>query len=397
MNGSTLSSNWKQLQARLKAEPYSPRSPPPPTDRAASNTAAVTGKRKRVSNSAAGPGPGVDKKEGKRARRDGPKAPVGKTAENGSVSKSSSKSDYGQKSKHFKMNGHTPTLATTNGTTTATNSPLHNVSVNAGLTPSLPLGKYIALDCEMVGTSLNTSILARASLTTYTGAQLYDSYVLPRSTDAPITDYRTPISGITPSMLRPGVARPFEEVHSTIKALLKGRVLVGHDLKHDLRVLDNLKHPKADTRDTALYRKFRDEVGGGGWPRLKDLAERYLGLGDGEFQGGDRGHSSVEDARVAMMLFRLEKVGIEGEVRGRFGVGVAKGAKVAANSDAFLDGPGEGDGVGRQGSDSGDNEDGTDDHDEDEDQDQNGVAYGHHTSSKPKKKKGNKKKKKKRK
>ena len=35
--------------------------------------------------------------------------------------------------------------------------------------------------------------------------------------------------------------------------MLKGRKLVGHALKNDLKVL-LLDHPKRDTRDTSLYR-----------------------------------------------------------------------------------------------------------------------------------------------
>ncbi|KPI39187.1 RNA exonuclease 4 [Cyphellophora attinorum] len=389
MSGSALSSNWKQLQAKLKADQASS-TPGSTPDSAAAPACAAAGKRKRDHNAAVEWGSRGGGRKEKWVKRDGAEIVHGKSARHTSQSNHNSKPGSRQKSKHVKMNGHATTPTATNGTTTtATSQPsksdsLHTTKLNAGLTSSLPLGKYIALDCEMVGTShpAHPSILARASLTTYTGAQLYDSYVLPRPTDAPITDYRTPISGITPACLRPGVARPFEEVLSTIKQILRGRVLVGHDLKHDLRVLDNLKHPKADTRDTALYRKFRDEVSGGGWPRLKDLAERYLGLGEGEFQ------AAIE----AIVVWKMRG--------GRFGAGVSgtssggKMGKVAGNSNAFLDDRAEGEGVGRQGlDDEDDDEDEGDDHDEDEDQGQNGVD-GHHTSSKPKKRKGKKKKKK---
>ena len=190
----------------------------------------------------------------------------------------------------------------------------------------------------MVGTAAppsqptaQVSILARVSIVTYTGAQLYDSYVLPLPSQLPITDYRTQYSGITPACLRPGVARPFAEVQTLVRSILKDRILVGHSVQNDLKVL-GLTHPKRDIRDTARYSVYRNEVAGGGWPRLKDLAERYLGLGREEFQGGDKGHDSVEDARVTMMLFRREKSGVEGEVQRWFGKSTLpnkKGAKVA--------------------------------------------------------------------
>ena len=173
---------------------------------------------------------------------------------------------------------------------------------NEGLSPTAEAGKYIALDCEMVGVGpdpSNDSALARVSIVNYHGHQLYDSFVLPKE---PVTDYRTHISGITPALLQ--TARSFEAVQADIAKLLDGKILVGHAVKNDLRAL-KLGHPKRDTRDTSRYPAFR-QLAGGKTPSLKKLAKEVLGV---DIQGGE--HSSVEDARATVLLFRREKDGFE--------------------------------------------------------------------------------------
>ena len=185
-------------------------------------------------------------------------------------------------------------------------------SVNEGLAPSIEAGKYIALDCEMVGVGPNPdrdSALARVSVVNYHGMQLYDSFVLPKEA---VTDFRTAVSGITPDLLRS--ARTLEVVQADIVGLIDGKVLVGHAIRNDLDAL-MLGHPKRDIRDTSSHPGYRQLVNGR-TPSLKMLARELLGV---EIQGGK--HSSVEDARVTMMLFRREKDGFEEEHRRRWGAG----------------------------------------------------------------------------
>ncbi|KAI3316768.1 ribonuclease H-like domain-containing protein [Xylariaceae sp. AK1471] len=185
--------------------------------------------------------------------------------------------------------------------------------VNEGLVSGVEVGKYIALDCEMVGVGPGGQdhALARISCVDFHGKQVYDSFVMPRER---VTDYRTAITGITASMLRPPAARPFEEVQATIADLLKGRILVGHDVRHDLAVLE-LKHPTPQIRDTARHSSFR-KFGHGPKPALRVLAREVLGLDD--FQKGR--HSSIEDARVTMLLFRTKKSEFDVENANRFGM-----------------------------------------------------------------------------
>ena len=185
-------------------------------------------------------------------------------------------------------------------------------SINAGLSPDVEAGKYIAIDCEMVGVGPNPdedSALARVSLVNYHGEQLYDSFVLPKEA---VTDYRTHVSGITPQLLRG--ARPLEEVQKDVAGLMHGRILVGHSIRNDLDAM-LLGHPRRDIRDTSRYPGFR-AFAKGRTPALKKLAKEVLGV---VIQGGE--HSSVEDARATMLLFRREKEGFEREHVKRWGTG----------------------------------------------------------------------------
>ncbi|CAF9923595.1 MAG: 3'-5' exonuclease [Alectoria fallacina] len=183
-------------------------------------------------------------------------------------------------------------------------------TINEGLSPAVEAGKFIAIDCEMVGvgpTPDTDSALARVSVVNYHGRQLYDSFVKPKET---VTDYRTFVSGITPHLLQS--ARTFEAVQLAIAKLLDGKILVGHAIKHDLEAL-LLGHSKRDIRDTSKHPAFR-QLAGGKTPSLKKLAREVLGL---DIQGGE--HSSIEDARATMLLFRKEKEGFEKEHMKKFG------------------------------------------------------------------------------
>ena len=172
-----------------------------------------------------------------------------------------------------------------------------SIKPNEGRTKDLEVGKYIGIDCEMVGVGEKgyESALARVSIVDFHGRQVYDSYVRPKER---VTDWRTHVSGISPRLM--AFAREFDEVQAEIAGLMKGRILVGHDIRHELEVL-KLDHPRKDVRDTARFAGFK-KYGHGPKPSLRVLAREILGV---EIQNGQ--HSSIEDARVAMLLFRKFK------------------------------------------------------------------------------------------
>lgn len=82
--------------------------------------------------------------------------------------------------------------------------------------------------------------------------------------------------------------------------MLKDRIIVGHAIKHDLKVL-YLQHPPNDIRDTSVY--FDATVyGGRGTPSLRKLTEHFVGVSIQSCA-----HDSVEDARATMRLYCMFK------------------------------------------------------------------------------------------
>ena len=95
------------------------------------------------------------------------------------------------------------------------------------------LTKAISMDCEMVGVGYKgtDSILARVSIVNQFGHCVYDKYVKPREK---VTDYRTAVSGIRPSDIEN--ANNFQDVQKEVSDILTNRILVGHAIRHDLKV-----------------------------------------------------------------------------------------------------------------------------------------------------------------
>jgi RNA exonuclease 4 len=308
-----LSSNWKKLQAKIKAE--SPSQPAAPK------------KRKIDDSSVDGhPRDGAPGKKQKRHQTQSqilkparpskpvstPKPPMGNTQSskidpvppNHGVSASlavwAADNDISPES-----------IAEAYGLGLRANSLLSTdnpARPNEGLAPGIELGKYVAIDCEMVGVGDggHDDSLARVSVVDFHGRQVYDSFVKQRER---VVDWRTHVSGVGPKHM--ARARPFDEVQTEMAEMLKGRIIVGHDVKHDLRALE-LDHPFRAIRDTAKFSGFR-KYGNGPKPALRVLAKELLGV---EIQTGQ--HSSIEDARVAMLLFRKHKPAFDMEHANRY-------------------------------------------------------------------------------
>lgn len=176
--------------------------------------------------------------------------------------------------------------------------------------------KHVAMDCEMVGVGRDgkDSVLARCSIVNRHGFVIYDSFVKPR---AKVTDFRTHVSGIRPADV--ANAPDYKTVQQQVSDLLKGKVLIGHALKNDFDVL-LLNHARSNIRDTAKYKPFRKHSRGK-MPSLKLLANRLLGI---DIQGGE--HSSVEDARTCMAIYRAHQKEWEERIRTRHWKPVDEGA-----------------------------------------------------------------------
>jgi RNA exonuclease 4 len=180
------------------------------------------------------------------------------------------------------------------------------VSVAAASVPS-DNDIYVALDCEMVGVGEKgrESVLGEVSILNWDGVPIYHSYVTPPK-DKPVTDYRKQFSGLTEEKLKEG--KPFLTVQKEVRAILKGKIVVGHALDNDFRAL-KLPYIPAQTRNTAHHPAFQQDIGHAvrdgvlvpqfGPRKLKVLAKMYL---DKNIQTGD--HDPTEDARAALDIFK---------------------------------------------------------------------------------------------
>lgn len=174
------------------------------------------------------------------------------------------------------------------------------------------IGKYVSMDCEFVGVGLDgkDSALARVSIVNFFGHVVLDVFVKPQEK---VTDWRTWVSGIKPHHMVGALA--FSEAQKQVASILEGRILVGHSVSHDLEALF-LSHPKSMIRDTSRHIPFRQTYAKGKTPSLKKLAKEVLGI---DIQGAE--HSSVEDARATMLLYKSDKKEFEKLHQSKFGSG----------------------------------------------------------------------------
>ncbi|KAK2872348.1 hypothetical protein Q8A67_022245 [Cirrhinus molitorella] len=167
------------------------------------------------------------------------------------------------------------------------------------------LTRAVAMDCEMVGIGCDgeESILARVSIVNHFGKCIYDKYVKPTEK---VTDYRTAVSGIRPADIANG--EDVKTVQKEVAEILEGRILVGHAIHNDLKIL-LLSHPKKMIRDTQKYKPFRQRVKSAR-PALRVLCKEILSV---KVQQGE--HSSVQDAQATMRLYTLVKKQWEAEIK----------------------------------------------------------------------------------
>ncbi|CAI4036244.1 hypothetical protein SMKI_15G0820 [Saccharomyces mikatae IFO 1815] len=175
-------------------------------------------------------------------------------------------------------------------------------NTGSGNNKSKEIGKYIAMDCEFVGVGPEgkESALARISIVNYYGHIILDEFVKPREK---VVEWRTWVSGIKPEHMKNAIT--FKDAQKRTADVLDGRILVGHALKHDLEAL-MLSHPKSMLRDTSRHLPFRQAYAKGKTPSLKKLTREVLKVA---IQEGE--HSSVEDARATMLLYKKEKAEFE--------------------------------------------------------------------------------------
>lgn len=171
------------------------------------------------------------------------------------------------------------------------------------------LTRVIALDCEMMEVGGERDALARVSIVNVRGDVVYDRFVSQVET---VVDYRTEHSGIRKEDLESDDAVSATQARSDVAEMLRGRILVGHALRNDMRALA-LSHPQYLTRDTSIYFRRRHGRSRGGPPKLQELVAAKLGVD--EFQKGE--HDASEDARAALALYKKFGSQWEAELRER--------------------------------------------------------------------------------
>lgn len=189
-----------------------------------------------------------------------------------------------------------------------------------------PPPRKIAIDCEMMQSNIG-QVLGRVSVVNYEGATIFDTFVC-YPEPITITNTHTQFSGIDLNDIDPqNGAQPFSEVQAHLVELLRDRIVIGHDIQKDLKVISmdlpshilrlqgfalRLTPVTFDitVRDTQKYSRYRQYANRGSHqgPSLKNLALEVLGrpIKQGRM-------SSVEDAIATMEVYRKAEADIEQE------------------------------------------------------------------------------------
>lgn len=149
----------------------------------------------------------------------------------------------------------------------------------------------LALDCEMVICEDNQRHLARLSIVNYNRHVIFDEYIKP---EKKVKNYLKEITNI--DSFKISHSQNFEFYKKKIFKILQNKILVGHTLEKDFEVL-GFKAEKMKIRDISGFKLFME---GKFKVKLAKLCERFLKI---KIQGGT--HSSVEDARAALEMYKL--------------------------------------------------------------------------------------------
>lgn len=162
----------------------------------------------------------------------------------------------------------------------------------------------VGLDCEMVEVDDTSDGLARVSIVNYNGHILMDTFVKPKGN---ITNYRTWVSGVTPEHMENAMS--YDEAREKALSILKGKIIIGHSLKHDFKSL-NWEPLQQNVRDLITFKKYQDETN---HPKsLKKLTLEFL---EKTIQTGQ--HSSITDSRAALALYRIVENSWNQQVRAK--------------------------------------------------------------------------------
>jgi hypothetical protein len=120
---------------------------------------------------------------------------------------------------------------------------------------------YFALNCEMLGIGRpneksgepDSFAVGRVSVVNWENQVVLDTCV---QIPVPVTDFRTEITGIVQADVTSPVAMSFAQVRAEVERILRGKILIGHDLNTSLHAL-GLTHPWCDVRDSSTFSRFQ--------------------------------------------------------------------------------------------------------------------------------------------
>jgi RNA exonuclease 4 len=190
------------------------------------------------------------------------------------------------------------------------------------------LTEKVAIDCEMMQANIG-QVLGRVSVVDYESRTIFDTFVC-YPEPVKIINTHKEFSGIGWSDIdSQNGAQSFPEVQAQLVELLRGRIVIGHDIQKDLKAISmdlpslirrhqgiaQLITPitfDATFRDTQKYSGYQQYANHGAHqgPSLKNLTLRVLRrlIKQGQI-------SSLEDAVATMNVYRNAEEDIDGEQR----------------------------------------------------------------------------------
>jgi RNA exonuclease 4 len=149
---------------------------------------------------------------------------------------------------------------------------------------------YFSMTCSMVAIKGGASVVARVAIVNWDMETVLDSFV---HVPVPVADFKD--SGISPGDIRKSgsntKAKCFSEVRQLVEQILRGKILIGHQLSEKLTAL-GLTHPSTDVRDTSIFFKDSD---------LSNLTQKLLGRDLLEPASSD---FSLESCSAALDLYK---------------------------------------------------------------------------------------------
>ncbi|KAF2072195.1 hypothetical protein CYY_006492 [Polysphondylium violaceum] len=152
--------------------------------------------------------------------------------------------------------------------------------------------KYLAIDCKVLEVEGNKSSIGKICIANQFGNIIYEKVVIPLEN---VIDYRTKYTGLTRDIInRKGVK--FFEVQKEVEKILRDKIIIGHDLNEDLKVL-KLTYKKKQLRDALHFPQFFNPTTKE-QDSLKNISKRELKFSPDRWEV-----DGVRDAKLCMLLY----------------------------------------------------------------------------------------------